>query len=62
MGWGHTDSGSVLRWSSVVERVLLVPGFLGFQRLGRLPYFVDVDTVLQQALADSDGSTDCATA
>ncbi|MCA9707638.1 MAG: hypothetical protein KDK70_17445 [Myxococcales bacterium] len=36
----------------MVERVLLVPGFLGFQRLGRLPYFVDVDSVLRRALAD----------
>jgi len=36
----------------VVDRVLLVPGFLGFQRLGRLPYFVGVDVVLKRALAD----------
>ncbi|MEM9455517.1 MAG: triacylglycerol lipase [Myxococcota bacterium] len=36
----------------MVERVLLVPGFLGFQRLGRLPYFVGVDEVLQRALAE----------
>lgn len=30
--------------------VLLVPGFLGFQTLGRLPYFVQAAEVLEQAL------------
>src|SRR5690606_218759 len=30
--------------------VLLVPGFLGFQTLGRLPYFVQAAEVLEQEL------------